>query len=162
MVHFLGSLRAKTLAVLIALVILAGNAGCSTTSSIHLVVGGKLDIEAQLLTKMYVLLLQHAGYDIEEKAALGTNDVVFNAIKSGQIDIYPEFTADGLARLNLPSMHNAQQDYQHIKQGYESRYHITWLSAASGLNDTYGICTLRSTASQLGVTSISQLMPPVR
>src|SRR6266704_3568650 len=161
MVPFLHSLRTKSLflLVLISLLILAGNVACAPTNSskIHLVVGGKLDVEAQLLTKMYVLLLRHAGYDAVEKAALGTNDVVFNAIESDQIDLYPEFTADGLARLNLPSTHNAQQDYQHIKQGYESRYHITWLSAASGLNDTYGICTLRSTASQLGVTSISQL-----
>src|SRR5947209_4658233 len=139
MVRFVSSLRAKALTVLIALVILVGNVGCTTTRSVHLVVGGKLDIEAQLLTKMYVLLLRHAGFDVVEMARLGGNDAVFNALNSSQIDLYPEFTRDGLVRLGLPTTHIAQEDYQHIKQGYESRYHITWLSPALGLNDTYGI-----------------------
>src|SRR5712692_4436438 len=139
MVRFLSSLRAKALTVLIALVILAGNVGCTTTGSVHLVVGGKLDIEAQLLTKMYVLLLRHAGFDVVEKAALGGNDVVFNALRSGQINLYPEFTAGGLARLGLSATHNLKQDVNNLELGYESRYHITWLDVSPKLNDTYGI-----------------------
>jgi len=145
--------------VLIALVILMGCAGCTLTpSKIHLVVGGKEDVEAQLLTKMYVLLLRHAGFDVEEKAGLGTNDVVFNALNSGQIDLYPEFTTDGLVRLGIATTHNPQQDYQNVKQGYESKYHIRWLAVAP-LNDTYAICTLQATADRLGLSSISQLAP---
>src|SRR6266702_7606569 len=124
MIRFLSSLRTKGLTVLIALVILAGNVSCATTGSVHLVVGGKLDIEARLLTKMYVLLLRHAGFDVVERAALGTNDAVFNALNSGQIDLYPEFTTDGLVRLHLAATHNPRQDYQNIEQGYESKYHI--------------------------------------
>ena len=157
MIRFLSSLRTKGLTVLIALVILAGNVSCATTGSVHLVVGGKLDIEARLLTKMYVLLLRHAGFDVVERAALGTNDAVFNALNSGQIDLYPEFTTDGLVRLGVPTTHNAQKDYQTIKQGYETRYHITWLDVAPRLNDTYGICTLKAIASQLGISRVSQL-----
>src|SRR5258706_10285890 len=135
--------------------------GCSSGPSvqpdqIHLVVGGKEDVEAQLLKKMYVLLIRHAGFDVEERAKLGPNDVVFNAINSGKIDLYPEFTTDGLVRLHLATTHNAQQDYQNIKQGYESKYHIRWLAVAP-LNDTYAICTSKATADQLGVSSISQL-----
>ena len=158
MVRFSGSLRMTVTILLVSLVILAMSVSCAS-GSIHLVVGGKLDIEAQLLTKMYVLLLRHAGFDVEERASLGTNDVVFDAINSDRIDLYPEFTTDGLVRLQLPTTHNAQKDYQNIKQGYESRYHITWLGVASGLNDTYGICTLKAIATKLGVSSVSQLAP---
>jgi len=109
-----------------------------------------------LLTKMYVLLLRHAGFNVIEKAALGTNAVVFNAITSGQIDLYPEFTATGQAKLGKSSTGNAQQDYQIVKQGYEQQYHITWLDP-SPLNDTYGICTTQAKASSLGATKISDL-----
>jgi osmoprotectant transport system substrate-binding protein len=158
-VRFLSFWRTRAVIGLIALIILASAvfAGCTNTNGIHLVVGGKLDIEAQLLTKMYVLLLRHAGFDVVEKAATGGNDVVFNAIRSGQINIYPEFTTDGLARLGLSATHNLKQDVNNLELGYESRYHITWLDVAPKLNDTYGICTLKSLASQLNISSISQL-----
>jgi osmoprotectant transport system substrate-binding protein len=171
MASFLGSLRAKSLSlvVLISLVILAGcgstSSGTPTTSgtgtpsnsSITLTVGGKLDTEAQLLTEMYVLLLQKAGFNVIARPHLGTNAVVFNAITSGQIDLYPEFTATGLAKLGLQSSGNAQQDYQTVAQGYESKYQITWLDAAP-LNDTYGICTTQAKATSLGVTKVSDLV----
>ncbi|HEV2359221.1 MAG TPA: glycine betaine ABC transporter substrate-binding protein [bacterium] len=121
----------------------------------HLTVGGKLDTEAQLLTKLYVLVLRKAGFDVTEKSKLGTNDIVFNAITSGQIDLYPEFTATGLARLKLQTTHDDQQDYALVKAGYEKQFHITWL-AMSPLNDTYGICTTSAGAGRLG-TKVSQL-----
>lgn len=162
------SLKARTFALLAVILLLALSACGSSTSTgnngstpnpnaaITLTVGGKLDTEAQLLTKLYVLVLKHAGFNVVERAKLGTNDVVFNAINSGQIDIYPEFTATGLAKLGLNSTNNAQQDYQAIKQGYESKYQITWLDA-SPLNDTYGICTTQAKATSLNATKISDL-----
>jgi osmoprotectant transport system substrate-binding protein len=168
MVPLFHSLRAKSFALLLLLLLFAltacgstgaGNGGGNGTpanSSITLTVGGKLDTEAQLLTKMYVLLLRHAGFNVVEKAALGTNAVVFNAITSGQIDLYPEFTATGLAKLGKNSVGNAQQDYQTVKQSYEQQYHITWLDP-SPLNDTYGLCTTQTRAGSLGATKISDL-----
>lgn len=162
------SLKARAFALLAITLLLVlsacgssgGGSGASSTpnpnASITLTVGGKLDTEAQLLTKLYVLLLKHAGFNVVERAKLGTNDVVFNAITSGQIDLYPEFTATGLARLGKNSTGNAQQDFQAVSQGYESKYQITWLDA-SPLNDTYGVCTSQSKASSLGVTKISDL-----
>jgi osmoprotectant transport system substrate-binding protein len=163
MVPILRSLRVMsfTLLVFTSLIIFPAcsinNSNPSPVPKIYLVVGGKQDIEAQLLTEMYVLLLRNAGFDVKDKAALGGNDDVFNAITHDRIDLYPEFTADGLARLKIASTGNPEQDYQNIKQGYERKYHITWLDVAP-LNDTYAICTLKTTASQLG-TSLSQLAP---
>jgi osmoprotectant transport system substrate-binding protein len=167
MTSFLRSLRAKSLVLLVLIpLVLAACGGSSTSgtggsstpsnSSINLTVGGKLDTEAQLLTKMYVLLLRKAGFHVTERAALGTNAVVFNAITSGQIDLYPEFTATGLAKLGQQSSSDPTKDYQTVKQGYESQYHITWLDPAP-LNDTYGVCTSQSKASSLGATKISDL-----
>ncbi|HKX18850.1 MAG TPA: glycine betaine ABC transporter substrate-binding protein [bacterium] len=129
--------------------------GVSAAGKPHLTVGGKNDTEAQLLTKLYVLLLRKAGFDVTEKAKLGTNDIVHNAIVSGQIDLYPEFTATGLARLKLKTAHNDQKDYEMVKAGYQKQFHITWL-AMSPLNDTYGICTTQAQAGKFG-TKISQL-----
>src|ERR1051326_5051582 len=129
--------------VVLPLLLLVALAGCGSSTGGNangpckgnkVTVGGKLDTEAQLLTKMYTLLLRNAGCDVTEKARLGTNDIVYQAITSGSIDLYPEFTATGLARLGKTTTHNAQQDYQLVKDGYESQYHITWLDAAP-MND---------------------------
>lgn len=151
--------------LLLSLMLLVSACGGTTSSgngnaSITLTVGGKLDTEAKLLTTMDVLLLRQAGYHVIDKAGLGTNSIVNSAIQSGSIDMYPEFTATGLALLGLTTTHNAQQDYQAVKQGYESKYHITWLDPAP-LNDTYGICTTKAKAASLGITKISDIVPLV-
>ena len=133
---------------------------CASTRTIdgkNLVVGGKLDPEAQLLTKMYTLLLRKAGFTVTEKAKLGTNTIVFSAICSGQIDVYPEFTATGLGKLGDTTSHNAQQDYQTVKTAYESKYHLTWLDVAP-MNDTYGICTTQAVAQKYNLTKMSDLI----
>ncbi len=129
--------------------------GASAAGKPRLTVGGKLDTEAQLLTKLYVLVLRKAGFDVAEKAKLGTNDIVHNAIVSGQIDLYPEFTATGLARLKLKTTHDDQKDYDLVKAGYQKQFNIVWL-AMSPLNDTYGICTTQVRSAKLG-TKVSQL-----
>jgi osmoprotectant transport system substrate-binding protein len=158
--------RSMGLIVLISLLVLAGCGSSTTTgsspsgstsnSSIHLTVGGKLDTEAQILTSLYSQVLEHAGFKVTEKAKLGTNDIVFNAITSGSIDLYPEFTATGLAKLGDKTAHDVNTDYQTVKAGYEQKYKITWLDL-SPLNDTYGICTTKANATKYNVTKVSDL-----
>lgn len=166
------SLRARpiVLLALIPVLILAacgssgssGTSGSSSTSSskVPITVGSKLDPEAQLLGEMYVLLLQKAGYTVNPKLALGQTPTVFNALKSGAIDLYPEFTGTGLNILGVKSAFNPNKDYQTVKNGFEQQYHITWLDPAP-LNDGYALCTSQSESQKLGVTNLSQLAPRV-
>jgi osmoprotectant transport system substrate-binding protein len=123
-------------------------------------VGGKLDVEAQLLTEMYSQLLQNGGYTVNEKLALGNSIIVHEAITSGAIDLYPEFTATGLNTLGVKSAYDPQKDYQTVKSGFESKFGITWLDMAP-LNDGYAICTSKALSQKLGITSISQLAAKV-
>src|SRR5256712_2687553 len=134
------------------------SSGTSTPTKVPITVGSKLDPEAQLLGEMYVLLLQKAGYTVNPKLALGQTPVVFSSLKSGAIDLYPEFTGTGLNILQVKSSYNPQQDYQTVKNGFEQQYHITWLDQAP-LNDGYGLCTSQAESQKLGVTTLSQLAP---
>lgn len=161
---FIKKTKALLLSSLIVLCILTG---CSlpwspsnsvTHTAVPLTVGGKLDTEAQILTKLYVLLLRHAGFQVTDRSKTGVNDVVFQDITHGSIDLYPEFTTTGLNRLQIPSTGDPNQDYQAVKQGYEKNYHITWLRMSPNLNDTYGLCMQKSTASDLHITTISDLI----
>jgi osmoprotectant transport system substrate-binding protein len=109
---------------------------------------------------MYVLLLRKAGYTINSKLALGQTPTVFAALKSGAIDLYPEFTATGLNILNVKSSFNPTQDYQTVANGFEQQYHITWLDMAP-LNDGYALCTSQTESQKLNATTLSQLSPHV-
>ncbi len=145
----------------ISLIILSACGGTSSSNpnaNTTIVVGSKDDTEAQLLGQMYALLLEHAGYHVVEKLKLGGNAITFSALDSGAIDLYPEFTATGLAKLGLQTSHDVQKDYQTVKTGYEKQYHITWL-ALSPLNDTYGFCTSQANSVTYHVTKISDLAP---
>jgi osmoprotectant transport system substrate-binding protein len=164
------SLGAKfvVLFVLIPMLILAacgstsGGGGSSSggTTKAPITVGSKLDPEAQLLGEMYVLLLQKAGYTVNPKLALGMTPTVFAALKSGAIDLYPEFTGTGLNILNVKSANNPDTDYQTVKTAFEQQYHITWLDQAP-LNDGYALCTSQAESQKLGATTLSQLASKV-
>src|SRR6266567_227371 len=171
MTFFKRSLGAKFLLLfaLIPMLILAAcgsttggttGSGTSTPTSVPITVGSKLDPEAQLLGQMYVLLLQKAGYTVNPKLALGQTPIVFAALKSGAIDLYPEFTGTGLNILNVQSSYNPDQDYQTVKNGFEQQYHITWLDQAP-LNDGYALCASQAESQKLGITSLSTLAPKV-
>jgi osmoprotectant transport system substrate-binding protein len=172
MPSLLHALKSKALIflTLLSLLVLAGcggssapassgsTTGASSNADITITVASKDDPEAQLLGQMYALLLTHAGYKVNQKLKLGGNAIVFSAISSGAIDVYPEFTATGLAKLGLKTSHNVQTDYQTVKDGYEKNYKITWLDL-SPLNDTYGFCTSKANADKYHLTKISDLAP---
>ena len=169
------SLRAKTLTVLalLLLVLLAacgngpsssgsgGTSGGSSSSSKTVTVGSKLDPEAQLIGEMYVLLLTKAGYKVTPKLALGQTPVLDAALKSGAIDIYPEFTATALNIIKQQSSYDPQKDYDTVKAAYESQFKITWLDY-SPLNDGYALCTSQAQSNKLGVKTLSDLAPKVK
>lgn len=156
------SFRAKFLLVLalIPMLILSACGGTSgngsSSSKVPITVASKLDLDGHILGEMYVLLLRKAGYTVNSKLALGDNATLFSAIKSGAIDLYPEFTGTGLSLLGLKSAYNPIADYQTVKSAYEQQFHITWLDQAP-LNDGYGLCTTQAESQKLGVTTLSQL-----
>src|SRR5437588_11722729 len=172
MVLLMRSLRAKSLVLfaLVPLLILAACGGStgsstgtntpSTSSKVPITVGSKLDPEAQLLGEMYVLLLRKAGFTVNPKLALGQTPTVFAALKSGAIDLYPEFTATGLNLLTTKSAFDPTKDYQTVKNGFEQKFHITWLDYAP-LNDGYALCTSQTESQKLSATTLSQLAPKV-
>ncbi len=160
-------LKAFALFVFLPLLILSacggsggGTVNGTTPSKGSITVGGKKDVEAQLLTEMYSLLLSHAGYSVNTKLAFGNTPFNIAAIKNGDIDLYPEFTATGLNVLGITSTYDPQKDYQAVKNGFEQQYKITWLNPAP-LNDGYAICTSKTESQTLGITTLSQLAPMV-
>jgi len=65
-----------------------------------LVVGSANFSEAEIVAQMYKLALEHAGYTVDLKAQLGSREVLVPALKSGDIDIEPEYLQSLLAFLD--------------------------------------------------------------
>lgn len=61
-------------------------------------IGGKLGSEPEILINMYKLLIEKdTNFQVELKPGLGKTSFVFNALKSGSIDVYPEFTGTAIS-----------------------------------------------------------------
>jgi osmoprotectant transport system substrate-binding protein len=63
-------------------------------------VGSKIDGEGSVLGQMILSVLAERGFTVEDKTRTGATDVVRKALLSGQIDIYPEYTANALLVFN--------------------------------------------------------------
>jgi glycine betaine/choline ABC-type transport system substrate-binding protein len=149
--------------LLLALVALAGCGTSASTSGkpgsgVKVIVGSKNDADSQLLGSMYALLLENAGYTVTQKIPLGQTPVLDAAIKSGAIDMYPEFTGTSLTVYKLPQTSDPQQAFQSVSSYYESNFKLTWLDAAYGLNDSYGICTSQANATKYHLSSLDDLV----
>jgi osmoprotectant transport system substrate-binding protein len=80
----------------------AAPSGGGSTSTVKgpIRVGSKIDGEGSLLGQMILAVLADKGFTVEDKTRTGATDVVRKALLSGQIDIYPEYTANSLLIFN--------------------------------------------------------------
>lgn len=61
-----------------------------------IVVGSKNFDEQYILGEIYAQALQAAGFKVEKKLNLGSEQIAYKALKSGQVDMYPEYTGTSL------------------------------------------------------------------
>lgn len=162
-------MRYKALGVVLLLAVLTiagcGGGGSGTGNNgkpgngIKVTVGSKLDANGQLLGAMYILLLRDKGFDVTDKLGLGQTPVLDQAIKSGAVDIYPEFTGTALSVYKLPTTQDPQKAYQEAANYYAKNFNLTWLNPAYNLNDSYGICTSQQVASKYNLKTLDDLVP---
>jgi osmoprotectant transport system substrate-binding protein len=120
----------------------------------RIVVGSKLDTEAQLLGHLMAAVLEDRGYEVETKIPLGNTDLVRKALESGRIDIYWEFTSSGLSLLDQEPVGDPQAAYEKVK-ALDDKNGITWLPAAA-MNDTYALA-VKGEGGPIGAKTLSEL-----
>lgn len=120
-------------------------------------IGSKDFTEQILINEMVALLLEDAGYPVERKLNLGTSAIVHQALVSGEIDAYVEYTGTGLtAILGLPVESDPQAVYDTVTAAYEEQFGLTWLEPL-GFNNTYALAIRQEQADELGIATISDL-----
>jgi osmoprotectant transport system substrate-binding protein len=162
--HRIGFVKLLCVVPLLTVLILAGcggggsgSTGGKPGSGINLTIGSKNDPDGQLLAEMYALLLQNQGFNVTTKLHLGQTPVLDAAIKSGAVDIYPEFNGTAIGLYKLQGTTDPQTAYNEAKAYYEQNFHVTWLDPALQLNDSYGICTSQAMVQKYNLHSLSDL-----
>ena len=69
-------------------------AALASAAAADITVSSKIDTEGGLLGNVIALALEEAGLPVERRLQLGGTQVVREALLSGQIDIYPEYTGN--------------------------------------------------------------------
>ena len=126
--------------------------------------GSKIFAEQYILVEMYAALIRgNTGLAVATKTGLGGTTICFEALRGGQIDMYPEYTGTGLQVLLQPSA--AVLDslggrpaavFSYVQAEFARRYGLAW-RAPLGFNNAYCLLMRRQQARQLGIASISQL-----
>ena len=119
-------------------------------------IGSKDFTENLIVSEIYALALEDAGFTVERKQNIA-GSVVHTAITSDEIDLYPEYTGTGLLSiLQMDMMTDPDEVYETVKKAYDEQFQITWL-ASTAINDRQGVAVRTDVAQQYGITNMTQL-----
>lgn len=128
-----------------------GNSGLTIT------VGSKDNTENHLIGEMYALILEDMGLNVKRQLSLGGTAPTFEALKKGDLDIYPEYTGTGLGVMleeREPEM-DPVKAIERVREGFK-QWDMEWLEPASE-NATYGFAMTKETAEKYGIKTITDL-----
>jgi glycine betaine/choline ABC-type transport system substrate-binding protein len=104
------------------------------------------------------IYLKDKGFKTEVKE-LGGSMLCFNALVSGEADMYPEYTGTVYSTIFKHTKILSEQDtYDMVKKESEEKYGITWLEPM-GFNNTYVLSVTKETAKKYNLHNISDLAP---
>ena len=101
------------------------------------VVSSKIDTEGSVLGQMVLQSLEGAGIPVENRLQLGGTSIVRNAIKAGEIDIYPEYTGNAAFfhdQADRDIWKDADKAYQEAARLDKEAHNIVWLEPAEANN----------------------------
>ena len=130
----------KIAALALAGVMAAGLTACggSASGGETIRVGSKDFTESLVVSEIYALALENAGYKVERKQDIA-GSVVHTSLINNEIDLYPEYTGTGLLSiLQMDMITDPEEVYRTVKDEYEKRFSVTWLDYSKA-NDGQGL-----------------------
>ena len=126
----------------------------------NLVIAGKLGPEPEILMNMYKLLIEeNTDMTVTVKPNFGKTDFLYQALKKGDIDIYPEFSGTVTESLLQPSPqigHDPEKVYEVARDGIAKQDQLAFLKPMAYQN-TYAIAVPKKIAQEYGLKTISDL-----
>ncbi len=153
--------RMFVLALLFGALLLRGTAhGESPPPSAEITIGSKNFTENRLLAEIMAQLIEaRTELTVRRRGNLGGTTVVFAALRSGDIDGYPEYTGTGW------TVHLGRKDrvkdplraFLTVQRDSAERFDVQWLEPF-GFNNSYAMAMNEAAAQKLNVHTISDLV----
>lgn len=144
----------RILLAAIAALVFAAQASAQTFK-----VGSKNFSEQFIIGELYATMLEQAGFKVERKLNLGGTIAAHEALVSGAIDLYPEYTGTGLTTVMKRDGTGIADDdavYRTVKAFYEKEFGLIWLKPSG--DDNGHVMVVRSeTAQQMNLGTLSDL-----
>ncbi len=135
----------------------AGPAPAATKPDVT--VGSTNFYEQQILGEMYAQILEANGYKVTRKLSLGSREVVFPAIQSGQIDVVAEYEATLVQFIDKTADPTTDKTKAHdVLQKLLDPKGLTVLAPADA-TDQNGFAVTKATADKLKLKTLSDLAP---
>ena len=126
----------------------------------NLVIAGKLGPEPEILANMYKILIEeNTDMTVTVKPNFGKTTFLYEALKKGDIAIYPEFTGTVTESLLKPTPqvgHDPEAVYQAARDGIKKQDNLVLLKPMAYQN-TYAVTVPKKIAQEYGLKTISDL-----
>ncbi|WP_421910395.1 glycine betaine ABC transporter substrate-binding protein OsmF [Marinobacter sp.] len=142
-------------AAALTLVLIAG----PTMAADPVVVSSKIDTEGAVLGQMILQTLKEANIPVENRLQLGATSIVRNAIKAGEIDLYPEYTGNAAFfhdQADRDIWKDADKAYEQAASLDKKAHNIVWLTPAKA-NNTWAMSVRGDLARENGLNTLEDL-----
>ena len=123
------------------------------------VVSSKIDTEGAVLGQMVLQTLEEADIPVENRLQLGATSIVRNAIKAGEIDLYPEYTGNAAFfhdQADRDIWKDAAKAYEQAASLDKKAHNIVWLTPAKA-NNTWAMSVRGDLARENGLNTLEDL-----
>jgi glycine betaine/choline ABC-type transport system substrate-binding protein len=129
-----------------------------TGSGDSVVIGSKNFTEQIILGELLAQQIEaRTSLHVKRRFNLGGTLVCHQALVSGQIDAYVEYTGTALtAILRARPSHDGDTVYRAVHDAYRRRFDVVWLQPL-GFTNTFAVMIRTDDAERLGIHTISQL-----
>ena len=126
-----------------------------------IVVASKPFGESYLLAEMFAQLLESRGIAVRRIPGLGSTEIVFGAVRAGDVDVYPEYTGTGLIAILQETPADSvragpRPAFAHVSEAFASRYGVRWLPPL-GFENTFALAVRADTAKRHQLRTLSDL-----
>ncbi|HFI0509350.1 TPA: ABC transporter permease/substrate-binding protein [Streptococcus suis] len=156
----------KPKTILLALLVTLFTVGASYVpmlnfSTKQLVIAGKLGAEPEILINMYKLLIEdQTDIKVDIKPNFGKTSFLYEALKSGSIDIYPEYTGTITSTLlknsSMDLSTNPEEVYTYAKEAILEQDGLVYL-APMAFQNTFALAVTEDYAQKNSIEKISDL-----
>src|SRR5438034_76242 len=123
-----------------------------SSSAADVVIGSKKFTESYVLGEIAKRTLTDAGIPAEHRQGMGGTIILWEALRGGQIDAYPEYSGTIATEIlksdSTLSLDQIRNSLEKVSVG---------MTAPLGFNNTYALVLRRSEAQRLGIRTISDL-----